>query len=99
MFLLHQAGLVTAFSHAPLILAPINPLQDPPSIVLPIHQELSEIPWHVQYIFSLNPFTKKPCHCCYFPPPFSLPIFVFEWVCLCVVCIVQREVGGERTGW
>lgn len=37
---LPQAGLKTAFSHAPLILAPINPLQVPFSIVLPIHQEI-----------------------------------------------------------
>lgn len=36
---LPQAGLEIAFSHAPLILAPINPLQVPSSIVLPIHQE------------------------------------------------------------
>lgn len=96
MFLLPPASLVTAFSTRSLNPSPINPFQVPPSIVLPIPQELSEIPWHMHALFPFS-HCKKPYHGCYVRLPLSLLTFARVGMCV-FVCVVAVGVVSEKTG-
>lgn len=75
---------------------PHKSFQAPPSIVPPIHQELSEIPWHVQYIFSWTHSQRSPVITVILTTiPFP-PLCLSGCGYLCVMCMVRAEVVSKR---